>query len=394
MNVSPINELITDKITGEWGKEPNSSSVKVIRTTNFRNDGKLDLTSVVEREIAEKIVQKKRLQKGDIIIEKSGGSPAQPVGRVVYFDVDDGETYLCNNFTSILRPSVKVNSKYLFFALYYLHLSKKTLKYQNKTTGIINLQLDRYINSEKVNSPSIDEQLKIVSYLDQADTLRQKRKQAIDLLDEYLKSTFLEMFGDPVTNSKNWAKKTLHDFGGVITGNTPSRAEKNNYSDNYIEWIKTDNIVEGKMYITPANEYLSEKGLKKARFVTSGAVLMACIAGSVESIGRVALADRKVSFNQQINAIQPNEKVNSIYLYWLFRITKSYIQEQATRGMKKILTKGEFEKIEMILPPKELQDKFEQIAFDVDNLKQKMNVQSDEMDNQFKALMQKHFNSN
>ena len=194
--------------------------------------------------------------------------------------------------------------------------------------------------------------------------------------------------------NKKWNKKSLRDIGEIITGNTPSRADKSNYSDSFIEWIKTDNIVEGKIYLTHANEYLSEAGFKKARFVTSGAVLIACIAGSVESIGRVALADRKVSFNQQINAIQPNDKVNSVYLYWLFRITKSYIQEQATRGMKKILTKGEFEKIEMIIPPIDLQNKFAGIVQDTESLKQKMLKQSDELDNQFQALMQKHFNPN
>ena len=121
---------------------------------------------------------------------------------------------------------------------------------------------------------------------------------------------------------------------------------------------------------------------------------MACIAGSVASIGRVAVADRKVSFNQQINAIQPNEKINSLFLYWLLRNSRAYIQGQATRGMKRILTKGEFEKIKMIIPPIDLQNKFAKIVQDTETLKQNMLKQSNELDNQFNALMQKHFNSN
>jgi len=150
MTYSVIQDLISAKISGEWGIDPVSDNfVKVLRTTNFSNEGRLNLSSVVEREIDEVKVQKKKLQYGDIIIEKSGGSPNQPVGRVVFFDIDDGNTYLCNNFTSILRPCDKVFPRYLFYCLFALHLRKKTLAYQNKTTGIINLQECKYQKQQK-----------------------------------------------------------------------------------------------------------------------------------------------------------------------------------------------------------------------------------------------------
>jgi type I restriction enzyme S subunit len=239
--------------------------------------------------------------------------------------------------------------------------------------------------------PSLEEQRGIIKMLDQADSLRQKRKQAIELLDEYVKSVFLDMFGDPVSNPKGWEKKSPSHFGDIITGNTPPRNNKDHYSSNFIEWIKTDNIVFDKAYITTATEYLSETGLKKARLVKPGAILIACIAGSVESIGRAAITDRKVSFNQQINAIQPNDRINSFFLYWLFKMSKSYIQNQATKGMKKILTKGEFEKMLMIIPPLDLQSKFADIFIKTESLKQKMLLQSQELDTQFQALMQKSF---
>lgn len=241
---------------------------------------------------------------------------------------------------------------------------------------------------------SLGKQKKIAKILDEADALRQKRKQTIELLDNYLKSVFLDIFGNPVVNTKGWDKETLKFFGEIITGNTPPRNNDNNYSSNFIEWIKTDNIVEGKIYLTKASEYLSESGLNRARFVNPGAVLMACIAGSIASIGRVAITDRKVSFNQQINAIQPNKKVNSLFLYWLFRISRSYVQSHATKGMKRILTKGEFEKITMILPPIKLQIEFAKVVLNAENLKQKMLLQSQELDIQFQALMQKYFSLN
>jgi len=256
--------------------------------------------------------------------------------------------------------------------------------------------IQKAINNEKfkeilIPEISYEDQKRIVKILDEADSLRQKRKQTITLLDEYLKSVFLDMFGDIVTNPKSWKKLPLKDFGTIVTGNTPPRNDYNNYSSKFIEWIKTDNIVENKTYISEATEYLSQKGLEKARCVDSGSILVACIAGSIESIGRVAITDRKISFNQQINAIQPNENVESFFLYWLIKLSRKYIQNHATKGMKRILTKGEFEKIKMILPPFILQQKFSLIAKKYETLKQKMLVQSEEMEKQFQTLMQRSF---
>jgi type I restriction enzyme S subunit len=199
------------------------------------------------------------------------------------------------------------------------------------------------------------------------------------------------MFGDLINNPKGWDKKPLSYFGRIVTGNTPPRNDNNNYSSNYIEWIKTDNIVDGKIFVTVATEYLSENGLNKARFVMPGAVLVACIAGSAESIGRVAMTDRKVSFNQQINAIQPNDKINPLFLYWLLKISKKYILNHATKGMKKILTKGAFEKIIMIFPPIHIQKEFAEKAEKTEDIRHKMLCQFDEFETQFQALMQKAF---
>ncbi len=247
------------------------------------------------------------------------------------------------------------------------------------------------IENFKLPFPPNEDQIRIATILTRAEKLITKRKKSIKALDELLKSTFLEMFGDPVRNEKGWEKKALKFFGQIITGNTPSRNDENNYSSNFIEWIKTDNIVVDKTFLTTATESLSEIGLNKARFVTRGALLVACIAGSVKSIGRVAIADRQVSFNQQINAIQPNEKVDSFFLYWLFKMSKLYIQNHATKGMKKILTKGDFEKIVMILPPLPLQNQFAAIVEKVESLKTKYTQSLTELENLYGSLSQRAF---
>ena len=103
---------ITGKaLSGEWGNDDTEGTgIPVLRTTNFTNDGIINFDSVVTRSIPKKDLTQKYLRTGDIIIEKSGGSDKQPVGRVVYYDGPES-TYLCTNFTGVLR--VQATSRWL-----------------------------------------------------------------------------------------------------------------------------------------------------------------------------------------------------------------------------------------------------------------------------------------
>lgn len=164
-----------------------------------------------------------------------------------------------------------------------------------------------FVSKIKIPLPPLSEQKRIAQILDKADELRQKRQQSIEKLDELLQATFVDMFGDPVTNPKGWKVKKLADLGSIATGNTPPRANPENYG-NFMEWIKSDNLNHSFDYATKATEYLSEIGAKKARVVPSGTILVTCIAGSFDCIGNLAIVDREVAFNQQINSLTPNDE--------------------------------------------------------------------------------------
>ena len=144
-STKPLADFIEVSFSGEWGQEDkDGSGVKVIRTTNFTNNGKLDLSDVVTRDIDSAKIEKKKLFKGDIILERSGGTNDNPVGRVVYFE-EDG-VYLFNNFTQLLRCKEGVNSLFIFYSLFnYYQMNKNVIRSMgNKTTGIQNLKMDRY----------------------------------------------------------------------------------------------------------------------------------------------------------------------------------------------------------------------------------------------------------
>jgi type I restriction enzyme S subunit len=279
-----------------------------------------------------------------------------------------------------VKDLVSNNEKYLFHFLKSLNIPDTGYNRHFK-----------YLKSTKIPLPPLPQQQKIANILDAADALRQKDKALLAKYDELTQSLFLDMFGDPVSNPMGWDQLTLKHFGKILTGNTPSRSDEANYSSRHIEWIKTDNIKENYLYISQASEYLSEVGLMKARTVEKDAILVACIAGSIESIGRAAMTDRRVSFNQQINAIEPNSKVRPKYLYYLIKNCKKHIQNHASNGMKRMLSKGEFEKILMILPPLELQNQFAELVAVIEEQKaiaQKSLERSEEL---FNSLLQKAF---
>ena len=175
------------------------------------------------------------------------------------------------------------------------------------------------------------------------------------------------MFGDPISNPMGWEKKILGRECNIVTGNTPSRKVPEYYGD-YIEWIKSDNINTPSVTLTTATEYLSEKGLQVGRSVEAGSILMTCIAGSIKCIGNVAIADRPVSFNQQINAIVP-KKHNTWFMYEMFKLSQPYIQSTINMSLKGILSKGQLSELEFIFPPIELQNQFAEFVQQVDKLK-------------------------
>lgn len=323
------------------------------------------------------------VREGDVLFARMKGTK-----KVLRVTQELAATIVSTGF-AVLRPSEDCDPAYLATYLRTDHFERQKEKY---CSGAIQPAITNGgIEKLQIPLPPVHDQIRIAHLLGKVEGLIAQRKQHLQQLDDLLKSVFLEMFGDPVRNEKGWDKPALTAFGKISTGNTPPRSESANYDGDFIEWIKTDNITGDAVCVTPSTEHLSEIGARKARTVTSGALLVACIAGSVESIGRAALTDRTVSFNQQINAIQPGKDVNPLYLYGLFKLSRSYIQSHATKGMKKILTKGDFEKITMIKPSFEMQNRFAVIFEKVESIKSRYKQSLADLETLYGALSQQAF---
>ena len=249
--------------------------------------------------------------------------------------------------TAILKEDMYTNEAIANFPIKnnsliseYLYYAIKTLNFDNTDRAVMGATLNKAkLNELKIPYCEINKQKEIVEVLNKAQELIDKRKEQIEALDELVKSKFIEMFGDPITNPINWEKKKLAEECNIITGNTPPRKVGEYYGD-YIEWIKSDNITDDGIYLTKAREYLSEEGLKVGRSVEENSILMTCIAGSIKCIGNVAIANRKVTFNQQINGIEPL-KNNVYFMFEQFNLSQKYIQSTINMSLKGILSKGQ-----------------------------------------------------
>lgn len=286
----------------------------------------------------------------------------------------------------VLIPNKHIRCKYLY---YFFLCNMVTLENGFKGVGLKHTNKNYISNIEIYNVPNIETQDKIIKVLDMAFGIKFYYQQQLQKLDELVKSRFIEMFGDPKNNPNGYLKKRLKDTCRVITGNTPSRAVSEYYG-NSIEWIKTDNIIEGMLHPTVATESLSEKGLDVGRTVESDSILMACIAGSLSSIGRVCVTDRKVAFNQQINAIEPND-YNALFLYVMLQLSKEYLIEEINMALKGILSKSKLEGKVFIVPPMDLQQRFAAFVEQVDKSKLAIQQSLEKLETLKKALMQQYF---
>lgn len=322
------------------------------------------------------------VNEGDIIVARM-----QATNKVLLIDKTNKDLIVSTGFLT-LKPQKGFDHTYL------THFFRSEI-FQRQKDQYCSGATQKAINNgafEKLFIPSHTsvEQKKIAEVLDCADTLRQKRELSLQLLDEFLRATFLNSFGDPIANPKGIHQKKIGDLGQVITGNTPSR-QKSEYFGNYIEWIKSDNINTPQFTLTQAEEYLSKAGAKVGRIAPSGSLLVTCIAGTPSCIGNIAMVDRDVAFNQQINAFVPGKEISQKVFFTQILFCKQLIRQASTNSMKGMVSKGKFSEIKILVPPKEQQSRFDEIFDKVANIRSQCQMSAVEINNQFSALTQKYF---
>ena len=138
-DIFQIKEALVKNDAGDWGDEPKEDAIGVIRSTNFTNEGKLNLMDVAFRSLKPNKREEKRLEQGEILIERSGGSDNQPVGRVVLINGNIGnDEYAFANFIQRIAVDDRVQSDFLYYCLQQMYEMGITASMQYQTTGSYN----------------------------------------------------------------------------------------------------------------------------------------------------------------------------------------------------------------------------------------------------------------
>ena len=347
----------------------------------------LSIRVQAERPFAEVATGYTPFKRGDVLVAKI--TPSFENGKMALADNLARELGFGTTEFHVFRPSKRITGPYLFNLLRAPYVRKAGAIKMQGAAGQRRVPAD-FFAALQVPLPPLAEQTRIAGILDATDALRAKRRETLVQLDALLQSTFLDMFGDPVTNPMGWDRCSLGEVGEVITGNTPSRKRLDYYGE-HIEWIKSDNINNPSFVLTEAVERLSIAGKAVARTVSGGSILVTCIAGSPSSIGNVAIADREVAFNQQINAFVPSERIALWFAFGVFWLGKRLVQRASTNSMKGMVSKSAFSAISIPMPPASLQSRFAAFAESVERQKARQQAHLAELDTLFASLQSRAF---
>lgn len=291
-----------------------------------------------------------------------------------------------NQACAAFLPNKKVDSSYL----YYFLCSKKNELIKLSVGGAQPNISGTILKGISIPVPPLEVQKKIAQILDAASELIALRKKQLAELDNLIKSTFCDMFDDPVTNEKGWMKTKLDEVCEKITDgehSTPRRAEKGIYLLSARN-IHNHEIKLNDVDFIDLDEY---ERISKRIIPMENDILISC-SGSVGRVCRVK-GNLKFQMVRSVAILKLKSNINSVFIEYL--IDSSYVQKQILRSINQSsqanLFQGKIKKLEIILPPLSLQNQFAEIVTKIEEQKSLVQKAIDESQYLFDSLMSEYF---
>lgn len=243
--------------------------------------------------------------------------------------------------------------------------------------------------------PPLDEQKRIAAILDKADAIRQKRKQAIDLADEFLRSVFLDMFGDPVTNPKGLSEAKLTEFADVITGFAFKSAEYVEDDKANVRLCRGANTLPGYLDWKDTAYWDSSKlsGIENYK-INAGDVILAMDRPWISSGLKVCVFpdnERDTYLVQRVARMRPKNSLYTDYLYSSI-LSKAFERHCCpTETTVPHISPVELKNFSLLMPDEELLKKYNNAVTTVRKSKSAMEVAWLESNHIFDSLSQKAF---
>lgn len=274
----------------------------------------------------------------------------------------------------------------LFF--YWVQGNKKLIE-DKANKSVISILNNKLLRRIKVVFPKgIEDQYKIVGRLNRIQELIDKRVETIQLLDKYIRSSFLEMFGDPVLDNKKLSKKPLSFFGEWRSGGTPPKSKTEYYSGS-IPWYTSGEL--NQTFINDSNEKITDSAIKEtsAQHVETGSILI----GMYDTAAlKTSITTVNASCNQAVAfAKLNNELCEPIFIYFNIILSKEYYLNQRKGARQKNLNLTKIKNIEVLYPNVDYQRRFAKKFTSLELLKQHLNQSLDILNIFFQATAQTAF---
>ena len=272
----------------------------------------------------------------------------------------------------------------------FLQGKSHDLQSQSRGATIKGIKIET-LSELKVPLISLEKQIRISKLLETVETLIFTRKQQLTELDTLVKARFVEMFGEPVSNSKNWDTEKLSVIcKAIYGGGTPSKSHPE-YFDGNIPWVSPKDMKSA--IITDSIDHITEEAIQNSttKIVPSGAVLMVIRSGILKHTLPVAIAAVDLTVNQDMKAFIVGDRIASEFLMYYFKAIEADVLK-AVRGVTADnIDFKEFQQRQIIVPPFSMQEQFAAFVIQVNQTKSVVQKALEEAQTLFDSLMQQYF---
>ena len=343
--IVPLRDLLSLEQPGAWGDDPTPSDpgVRVLRAADMSREGSVNPETAAWRRLSERDRKRRLMKQGDLILERSGGGPGTPVGRVALIK-DFGPVY-CNNFCQQLRfDTQQCIPRYAVRALWQRYVQGVTARLEHQTTGIRNLDYAGYLNHPVV-LPPMPEQRAIADVLDSIDDAIE-RTEAVIAATETLRDSLLHELltrGVPGWHTEwkdvpgigtipaDWQVVRLGEVATVERGKFAHRPRNEpKFYGGDIPFIQTSDVVRSVGVIRSHSQTLNELGLSISRLFPVGTVVITIAA----NIGETAITEYPVAFPDSLVGITPTGG-DGRFLEYFLRTQKATLQRFAPESAQK-----------------------------------------------------------
>ncbi len=317
------------------------------------------------------------LESGDILM--SHINSIKHLGKTALYEKEDDETIIHGMNLLRLKPNRQViDSKYVknYFDAYDFKRQIPRITKDSVNQSSFNV---KELHELTIPLPPLEVQQQIADVLNRANDLIKKRKAQTDKLNLLIKSQFIEMFGDPVTNPRGWEKKKLKESATLLNGRAYSQTEL--LRSGKYPVLRVGNFFSNRDW------YYSDLELDEEKYCNTGDLLFAWSA----SFGARIWTGGKTIYHYHIWKVVYRENYNKMYLCHLLNYaTKSLMND--THGIAMMhLTKNGMEQTEFVVPPLTQQNQFADFVHQVEAQKSLIQLSLDKLEQNYNSLMQKCF---